>query len=270
MTSTHSQATDDLIGAYSTIQRTAGDPNDKYLDYPPSIPFIGNSYFKTNPRIMLYASAENLTYTLEHPNCGINSLTLQEQSNRHFNYYVKRHQNRNKYPDIHMRPIKVGGLLLAARFLAECKYPGTFPEGIFEFMDRICCGNIGKFSLATRKNSDYAGDFNHLADSVPYIINDIEVLKPELVILPLTSLRALNRSDSAIAKQLTSLLQGIDHIGIYQVNQRVINGAISSWIKKKPQQHLAAQYSWVSDWSERIDPKMDMHKYLVWLESQLS
>jgi len=266
---THSQATHDLISAYSKL-RAADSSNDKYLKYPPSIPFIGNRYFEAQSRILVYASAENLTYALENPSSGINSLAENEQRNRHYHYFTYRNDDRKRYPEIHMRPIKVGGLLLVAKYIADSKFPGIFSNNRYDFLDQICCGNIGKFSLATTTNKDYAGDIRHLIDSVPYIINDIEVLQPELIILPLTSLRALSKSDASIAKQLVNNLKHIDHIGIYQVNQRVINGAITSWIKKQPLRSPIVQFSWFNEWNDQIEPKMDMQKYLEWLSFLLA
>ena len=53
-----------------------------------------------------------------------------------------------------------------------------------EFLETISFGNFGKYTIkAERTNEDYAGDYSKLAESQEYVKADIEVLKPDYIVL---------------------------------------------------------------------------------------
>ena len=149
---------------------------------PPTIPFIGKEYEST--RILLYASAENLSHYQGHLENG--SVTLMD---RH-RYYFDNAQNADSfYPFVHCAPVNDGSLLLAAAYLCEKMGLAVRWDTPRHFLESIAFGNFGKFSIQvkdTRRNRDYAGKMDYLRESFSYVEADFKVLNPSCIILPKT------------------------------------------------------------------------------------
>ncbi|MGL4981583.1 MAG: hypothetical protein ACRC4W_01775 [Treponemataceae bacterium] len=167
----------------------------------PAIPFVGKNYEKT--RLLVYASAENLTYyeksdksidKFENDELAINRRKIKESKTSFF-------------PNIHIAPINDGSLLICAAYILEklneeLKY--TTP---YEFIENIAVDNFCKFSIKTgSKNIDYAKDLNKLEKSFAYVEEDLKILQPGILIIPKTIYRHKSVRDM------------IKKMGLYQIS----------------------------------------------------
>lgn len=153
--------------------------------YPlwPSIPFVGDAYEESNPKIALYASAENLT----HYEIG-EELPDFCQGDRAWD----RHRGAFEagwdkfFPQLHIAPVENGSLLCAALYLLQEHLGSELPETPRDLVDRLAIANVAKFSIRTDggPNVDYAGSRRHMKASLDYFRTDLDVLKPDLLILP--------------------------------------------------------------------------------------
>ena len=72
----------------------------------PTIPFVGKNYATQKTKILLYASAENLSGYLDPKNGGWLD-NDEEAINRHRKWFDKYSEGRF-FPDVHLKPIKDG------------------------------------------------------------------------------------------------------------------------------------------------------------------
>ena len=209
----------------------------------PTIPFVGKEYAKQEKKILVYASAENLTGYWKGNNeewCGD---VLDDDifaRNRHRNYFDnKSKQEGRKIPFVHCGPLNDGGLLVAIMYLAYKLRNGKVEEP-YSFYETIAFGNYGKFSIETefqkavrnnpqmsmnekntlrktleKRNEDYAGAHKYLKASHAYIENDISILEPDYIIMP-------SVSDARFLRPYKNKI-----INIYQINGQVINNMAS-------------------------------------------
>ena len=162
----------------------------------PAIPFVGKHYFKQpkGQRVLVYASAENLTWL--DPNV----------ENDYYCSFEAMHRSRKNfegdsfYPNVHIQPINDGGLLIATNRVMRFFFQKEYDEYPREFIERISCANYGKFTIMDsddgnmsdeknrkkRKNIDYASNPKLLDFSKEYVKADLEILKPDYIIMPKT------------------------------------------------------------------------------------
>jgi len=149
------------------------------------------------------------------------------------------------------------------RFDAELATPSSFIE-------HIAVGNLGKFAIDSGStNCDYAGKPIYLADSIDYVIADIEILAPDCVILPRTILENVNNTPEWRRRfPYEAPARPPCFAPIYQTNAGVINRHIKNRGKATG---LVAEESLppcLSDWMGRIDIRIDMQAYLQWLAAE--
>lgn len=153
----------------------------------PTIPFVGKNYFEeTHKKVLVYASAENLASYCK----GKSFEHIDDEE-----YVWNRHRHRNKFdetkkdffPDIHIEPMSDGSLATAVLYIC-IKLGMDIPDDITpdEFYEMIAIANYCKFSIKGEKNIDYAYDKNKLKCSEEYVKADLDVLKPDYIILPKT------------------------------------------------------------------------------------
>ncbi len=154
---------------------------------PPSIPFIGKSYQDARPKIAVYGSAENLVGYEKSPDKVPPYLKDERVQNRH---RAALDENRpGFFPFVHIGPVNDGGLLCAALFVqsrlaTENLQKATNP---LNFIETLSVSNVGKFSIAVGaegNNQDYAGNSAYVEASMPYLRADMEVLQPDVLLLP--------------------------------------------------------------------------------------
>ncbi len=221
-----------LLERYLELDSKGVRPKDAwYIDSPKgreyiksAIPFVGKNYAqqKLGRKVLLYASAENLV------GYGPSIVELVKDSGmtRCRDFF---NGSNEFFPNIHIQPINDGGLLVAAyqilkRFVGEWfseEYEEMSPR---DFLECVCCANYGKFSLHSEdgKNVDYGNraGMDVLEACHEYIRADIEVLKPDIIILPAGIYHAAKQKEF-----LLDVAEGKDikFIPIYQINARVVN-----------------------------------------------
>lgn len=193
---------------------------------PPTIPFVGEKY--ENARILLYASAENLSHYQGHLENG--SVNLMD---RHRYYFDESQKAGRFYPFVHCAPVNDGSLLLAAAYLCEKMGLPVCEELPSQFLEGIAFGNFGKFSIQAKenhRNQDYAGDAAFLRASLPYVEEDLKALEPSYVILPKT---IFNQEE--VRELLEKWAPKAKYLPIYQINVGNVNRIISRrYPRKKP------------------------------------
>ncbi len=241
----------------------------------PSIPFIGRDYLSASTKIAIYASAENLIYYEK--SLSDNELLETEFAwNRHrtaFEWWLKSAQ-RGFFPKVHIAPVENGGLICAALFL--CKRLGLeWNSHPHELLEKLVVANVGKYSITTagmkqKRNIDYAGDFNKLEFSTPFFKAELEILKPNVLVLP----RRIY-SHSQIKQLISEVIPSARVIGVLQCNARNLNFHLRSVKEQaiKLKDELENSFPSLVDWTNQIcdaNLKQGFYRYYVHLVSVLN
>ena len=182
----------ELIKAYREIfMDTSNRPNwavhkitpghESELIHPP-IPFVGKEYCKQTKRILLYASAENLSKY-----AGSNGYLDDDEYaiNRHRNTYNESVSKGLFFPNVHIQPINDGVLPIITLYL-YLRYNDIDDITPSDFLERISFANYCKFTVQSEKNKDYAGVADKVMQSRDYVKRDLSILKPDIIIIPKT------------------------------------------------------------------------------------
>lgn len=229
----------------------------------PTIPFVGKQYAEQNVKILVYASAENLSGYWKGNDDDWPGDWLDDDAfaiNRHRNCFDNEEMQQSrkqsgKLPYVHCGPMEDGGLLTAVMYLAS-KLRNGYVDEPYKFYESIAFGNYGKFSIETelqaairnnpalaedkarlkkikkelnRCNKDYATMSEYLKISSAYIQADIEILKPDYIIMP-------NVKDNGF---IASVKGNAKTIRIYQMISRVVN----NYIAPSKRNHYCSKYS---------------------------
>lgn len=224
----------------------------------PTIPFVGKQYLGHSKKILVYASAENLS----NYHIGYNDRDWLDDDkiaeNRHrWCFDNEEFQGSRKLPYVHLGPMEDGGLLTAVMYIAEklCCEP---IKSVASFYESIAFGNFGKYSIETElqkrlrltenptsdtikaltkelrgkaSNKDYAKQSEYLLESFPYIRADIEILKPDYIIMP-------NVSDNGFIDSIKG------HAKIIRISQ--INGTVINNIAPNKKNNYCSKYTKLS------------------------
>lgn len=213
-----------LRNAYMGIMaQKAGEPDwaVKKISEPQklvscTIPFVGKEYSCQSTKILVYASAENLTYYKECTDILDNDDVAIDRHRYRFDCSC----NKDKFfSNVHLAPISDGCLSTAVYYLAT-QYLGFAKSIPKEFYEKIAFGNCGKYSQAGTPNKDYASRQDLMKESYAFIAKDIEILSPDYLVLPNTIYKK--------NKSFFDKFKGrIKFIPIFQLNARVINTHIA-------------------------------------------
>lgn len=186
-----------------------------------SIPFVGKYYHQEKTKVLLYASAENLSdycrKRQDYLDCDDYAV------NRHRNSFDSSVLNPNVFfPDVHIQPINDGCLAIVALYV-YLKFQSIDKISPSEFLEKISFANYGKYTITPEKqNRDYASDPNYLKASHAYIKNDIKILAPDYIIMP----KAIYWADRDFIDRIKG---NAKIIPIYQINARNINLRIKNY-----------------------------------------
>ena len=188
-----------------------------------TIPFVGKNYFCHKPRILVYASAENLTkYTGEFDRDG-------DAVNRHRAYFDDPKKREDRYfPSIHLQPFDDGSLATAVLYIATKLFEIPCNISPAVFYEQIAIGNYCKYTIESdEKNIDYATDAKKLSYSRSFIEADIAFLKPDVIIMP----KSIYKSEKSFVDTIKGSARVIP---ISQINSGTINRTISKKNGRKP------------------------------------
>lgn len=224
------KAVEELLKAYSEIFDRQGAPewavhkkekSDEFVR--PTIPFVGKDYFEQDHKILVYASAENLSKYDGRIDDD------KKAENRHRWYFENESKSETEFPNVHMQPMNDGSLAIVVLYFLEKL--GCLPSDTItpkQLLETIAFGNFSKFTYEGngKTNEDKATNKEILGKSIKYINSDLEVLKPDYVIMPKSILDTLN-------DDIDKIKGNAKIIGIYQINNRVINCTINRIYKNK-------------------------------------
>ena len=218
----------------------------------PAIPFVGENYNNNGKKLLLYASAE----VIEENHNGY--LDKKEDAiNRHRACFE---DSTDFFPCVHIGPINDGGLVIVVAYLLkilEIQYEYNNPR---ELLENISFANFCKFTIAGEKNKDYASDFPKLSFSLDYLKKDLEILKPDVVVMPKT----IYDKHSKIQKLINSILPNTLVIPIYQINARNVNLKINKYHPQKNPAAIGNLAEWQTHLSNSLTGKTNQNFYAVY------
>lgn len=138
-----------------------------------------------------------------------------------------------------------------------------------EFYETISFANLGKYSIKSDKNKniDYTAIprkevHKKLSESLKFIRKDIEILQPDIIILPQSIY-------SIVKKDFDEITKGILLLPIYQLNTRTINCTVSKKYSQKDR-HLLPPYlvNWCEN-TKRVSIENYLHVF-TYLDSVIS
>lgn len=237
--------------------------------YNPPIPFIGQDY-PVGGGLLIYGSAEELTWL---PKTNDKLLkTFYEDDKKDFvrrwhwfEHYEKK-ASCNFFPTIGVAPLDSGGLLAAGWLVAKrCGLP--HPSTPREFLETCAVSNWCKFTiLCMVSNHDYADDVEKLKCSLPYVIEELSMLKPAVVIMPATTYNCKTIQD-AIKKECDARF-----VPLSQFDYKVINMQLKKLEGEAHQLQKAADpvlAKWMSAIQVKGAKKGNHWRYLVHVKSVL-
>ncbi len=148
----------------------------------PSVPFVGQHY-RHGSGILIYASAENFRRKIiESPP---DWLTNDDAWNRYrVQYETLGRASTDFFPWVGIQPVTDGGLLAAALFVAE-QLGQELPTEPRSLLEHISVSNWCKFTIhVPGENKDYIGNIKRSIPSLPYVVGELAVLQPAVVLLP--------------------------------------------------------------------------------------
>jgi hypothetical protein len=228
----------------------------------PSIPFVGKNYGKT--KILLYASAENLG---DYDGGWLDDNELAK--NRH-RFWFDNYSDNRFFPDVHIAPINKGGLVNILGYVSMKLYPDFKFDTPKELLEGVAFANFGKFSISVKKeenNIDYAGDYQKLLESIEYIKTDLNILNPEILIIPESIY-----SHPRIGKLISTDFPEIKVIPIYQIHHFNINGKNRlKQYKKKAKSDLGILVDWQNKFGKGLKGKTNenFYSYYTFLDKQI-
>lgn len=220
----------------------------------PAIPFIGKYYEKH--RVLVYASAENLTN--EEPYLDNNDKALMRRFNEGSN------KNKDFFRQVHIGPINDGSLLLTSAYILNKIGVNMNYNDPKEFINSLAVDNFCKFTTVpvNGKNIDYADDINKLKYSFEYIKADIEILKPEIIILPIKIYETVMNKEKDLYNNIKTIP---NRFPIYQINARNINLRIQKKYVKKDKDLIYQPFlEWQKHLSNGITGKTNDNFYAVY------
>lgn len=155
------------------VREGAGRHPGWAYEFPAPVPFVGNRYATSSPRLLVYASAENINNKRDEY-VWFNDPALMR--NRH------RISKDHRGTRVGIRPFDAGGLQLAAALLWHWSGAALPSDG---FIEHVAVANLSKFTIkpgAPGADNIDAGD-GEVRESLQFILADLGILRPSLVLL---------------------------------------------------------------------------------------
>ena len=229
------------------VKKKSGDGN-----IHPAVPFVGESYEKT--RLLLYAIAENLTHYANDDSLDneVNAIDRRKILDDRF------------FPSVHISPVDNGPLLVVAAYILNKLNFDLDYSNPYEFIEYIAIDNFCKFSIkATNEdhiNKDYVNDIKKISASYEYVKSDLDILKPNILILPKTIF-----FHNEVKKIIQSTLPNCMIFPIFQINSGNINRIIAKCYEKKNQNEIKEIFlKWQKEFRGGIRGKTNKNFYSVY------
>lgn len=239
-------ATNKLLSAYRDIFKSKGNTPDwayRKIDSDDlihcSIPFVGKKYFEQPIKILVYASAENLSNYDGHIDDDTKAI------DRH-RYTFEETKALRFFPNVHIQPFNNGALVLCAGYILS-KLSDLDAVTPAEFLETIAFANYGKYTIETGgSNFDYASDPEKLKESHEYIQADIETLQPDYIIMI-----SQMYNGKGLQKSFIDNIKGhAKIIPIYQITPTTINNPKT--FRRSPPISLSELHPTLRKWYENF------------------
>lgn len=201
-----------------------GTPHQWAWPFKPSIPFIGENY-KPDKGLLIYASAENLSWLNNKPPPQF--FTDEDVWNRYrVQYEMSGRNSEDFFPYVGIQPANDGGLFAAGLF-TTVKYNLQQEENPRPFLETIAVTNWNKFSIRSPdRNKDIRG-IKKLTASLAFVVAELMVLQPAVVLIPRTVWRHLKLQTAMQAASPQS-----EFLDVPQFNATVVNCHLGSYEEK--------------------------------------
>jgi len=256
----HTDLTQALLDRYRAIGLT---PPPWSWDFRPSIPFVGIHYEPGG--ILVYASAENLSYYERNPEDKPTYMTDERALDRHRAANVQ--ASGAFFSNIHIQPFNDGKLIIALQYyLAKHHQPKEIHRNPKRLLERIAAANFSKFSIKGEVDRDIAGNMNKLRESMAYVSADLEVLKPAVVIMP----RSIFKHEP-ICEMIRRISPATKVIALPQFTPQVANIHLSHHAKSAARLCAALRGSMLQKWIDRVPGYKpgNFHRFLIELDQEL-
>lgn len=256
-----------LIQRFKDTDTFTGTPTWAW-QFKPSIPLVGKNY-KPGKGLLIYASAENLSWLNNKHLKPEQELDLKRfQTEAVWNRYRACYEEKGKtpfFPNVGIQPVTDGGLFTAGLFITS-KVGLQQRANPHSFLETIAVTNWCKFSIKSHGNKDYLRDIKKLTASLPFVVGELALLQPAVVLIPQAVwrhpvLKAAMRGASPWSRFLPAM----------QFNARVVNyhlrdheSAATRLCKLSEDTQLAL---WMNQ-LERINPK-NAWRYIAMLSDLL-
>jgi len=204
-------------------------PPDWAWPFKPSIPLVGENY-KPGKGLLIYASAENLSWHNNKDNPLHQFFTGDNVWNRYrLQCEMIGRNSEDFFPYVGIQPVNDGGLLAAGLFTAT-KYGLQHEKNPRSFLETIAVTNWNKFSIRSPgKNEDIRG-IKKLTASLAFVVAELMVLQPAVVLIPRTVWRHLKLQAAMQAASPQS-----EFLDAPQFNATVVNCHLGSYEEKARQ-----------------------------------
>lgn len=149
--------------------------------FKPPVPLVGQRY-RRGRGLLIYASAENLSWLTD--TTPPPRFTSEDAWNRYRAVYeAEGRTSTTFFPTVGIAPVENGGLLSAGLFVAGRRQLATRVRPR-TFLETIVVSNWCKVSIHSVTNRDYITDIKKLTWSLPYVVGELAVLQPAVVMVP--------------------------------------------------------------------------------------
>jgi len=213
--------------------------------FKPSIPLVGENY-TPGKGLLIYASAENLSWLNNETPPPF--FTNEDVWNRYRVCYEENGRNSDDFfPNVGIQPVNDGGLFAAGLFTSQ-KMGLPTQETPRSFLETIVVSNWCKFSVQSTRNKDHISHTKKLADSLPYVIGELALLQPAVVLIPKpvwihTIFQAAMRGASPRSKFLP----------VPQFNANVVNCHLSEYSHLVNQLQTEKANTSLALWMEKLE-----------------
>ncbi len=233
---------------------------------PPSVPLVGER-FEPGAALMVYASAENLTWmNSKRPRSHPHHFEGESAWNRYRNQFEDATLNDGRYfPHVGIQPVSNGGLLCAA-YHTSCQLGLPVDDDPRLFIEHISLTNWGKFTVHSERNEDYAGNPHRLERSLALVESELRLLQPGVVLLPQSIWRVRSLRSAMIAAAPKTRF-----VAAYQFNATVVHTRLGLHAESARELQKSRAGTPLAAWMARLNGLNRDHawRYLVHLDDAL-
>lgn len=228
--------------------------------FRPSIPFVGERY-EPGKGLLIYASAENFGWIRNITPPDRYTSPKRAWDRYRAAYEEKAERPEDFFPYAGIQPVNDGGLLTAGLYISQRFGLATHREPR-PFLETLAVSNWCKFTR--RNNRDYISNLRRLVDSLPFVVAELAILRPAIVLLP-------NKAweKPVLSAAMRGASPGSTFIPAFQFNTTVVNCRLDRFSSAAAILQRKSSGAPLSDWMNRLRGfnKDRSWRYIAYLES---